>query len=136
MNCNTCKCYGDNPISGMCEGCNNGSKHSNKNEKATNLKPCPFCGAKGFEHQGGVMCENSACFMFHATVSEIFWNKRPIEESLQNTIESMKSCLNCEYNDVDTYFGDSCLHADAKNYRNKFKRDCLARNKKYWQLVK
>jgi hypothetical protein len=30
VNCNTCKCYGDNPISGMCEGCNNGSKHSRK----------------------------------------------------------------------------------------------------------
>jgi len=30
MNCNTCKHYGDNPISGMCEGCVNGSKHSRK----------------------------------------------------------------------------------------------------------
>jgi hypothetical protein len=48
----------------------------------------------------------------------------------------MKSCLNCEYNDVDTFFGDSCFHDGAKPDRDKFKRDCLAQNKKYWQLIK
>ena len=50
------------------------------------LKPCPFCGSDGFNHQGGIICSNSDCFMFNACVSEQFWNNRPIEQDLQNDI--------------------------------------------------
>jgi len=54
-----------------------------------NPKPCPFCGNDGFNHQGGIMCSNSDCFMFNACVSEQFWNNRPLENDLQNDVDCL-----------------------------------------------
>ncbi len=99
------------------------------------LKPCPFCGSDGFNHQGGIMCSNSDCFMFNVCVSEQFWNNRPIESDLMEwkshfkeenkrltkQISLMQCCANCEYSGGVWFVQKmlNCYKCEGQNWKLK-----------------
>lgn len=93
MSCVTCNYRGESPISGMCEGCNNGDKHSNNGKK----KKLKYWNRRVIKHGEGKKAYYQIHEVYYSADKIEMWTEnaiRPGGESLDELIEELKDMLN------------------------------------------
>jgi hypothetical protein len=113
MNCKTCDYRGESPISGMCEGCVNGSKHSQS--KKTMLQ----------DRLNKLMDESRQSKPYKREMRK--WELVEENAALRAMIDKMKCCENCKhYSDVGEFSPDYVCHV--------VKEKCAVEKYESWEL--